>query len=848
MMLFGGSLSGFKPDEKPKKEATLPPSVVEDVTPHSDLISRLTQQEQRLLDELERTRSKLTTEWKLKVQDMKANGQPMEDAPHILSESNQEDRKKRARQSSVHTPGVPHLRHSFDMLPILTNTGDTPFEVGLDMKTTTQHVLPVFKLPPVTMKSQEAIELATHRSEGASPSTLSNNAHSLQLSLSILDERIKPRKQPIKRPKWRRHHGRKSCNPSDILRSQLQDALENVQAYTTMVKNDIAEAHKFCPISSIRGDRFVKKWGVEKLYGVCTQLIYARVSSAFDRWRTVATWLKQREARVALMQSQGTRKLDLYFSNWTKRRMAAAWDKWVDIIYAEKMAHQAALELDATMILQRAWRAFTKRRLYTFIRNQQRAKRQNAAACIIQALFRGRFARNTAKKLVRDIKQARGATVIQAFIRGVLTRQSLIQAKREHNEHKAARKLQALHRGRIGRRRAAQLRRERQRQLAAIIIQRRYRGRLRNARQIRMMIERERRRQIIKIQALYRGRRGRQRVVRVKVQRAQHQIKLNKCALKIQSVYRGHRGRISTSIQLSMRRELLRQRNEAATTIQTLFRGRKAKQTVLAARVERLNQLVADSRVWSQFWSEDANAFFFYHSQTGEAIWEPPDIGYTKTDGQLVLADGSVIPDPAMAEAKQVEETKEEQEEPADAMCIECEETEATRRCFQCEDVFCDSCYERTHGTGKRAAHTWKAIGPIKCIECEKMKATRWCDQCMDPYCLGCYSIIHAKGNKAHHTWKEVSKNGKFIQEDSSTYNEFVNSMEYNYINEGIAHQEEIPVETEQMQNFYNEYEEYAEQYEEDQQAASDWIAAVDEVSGELYYYNTVTGETQWAQ
>ncbi|RHY82026.1 hypothetical protein DYB26_008451 [Aphanomyces astaci] len=946
MMLFGGNLSGVKPvgqQEKPKVTSLgssdapaavpmLPPPI--EITPHADLINRLTCQEQRLLDELERTRSKLTQEWQLKADDMRDKGLavdlqlPLNKLARKQSRSkrgsrNQEDQLqqpkfprhktssslRRRRNESQSTGSLPTqrpsqpplpvtvLRQSFDMLPILTTSGETPFEVGLDHGV---HVLPVFRLPPVTTKlhltgsgesaggtegrrasATTAITVPTEPSP-TSGMTASDKEEAMRV-LGLSSEEIDmieltnsgltttttaksptspvassplPPKATIK-VKRTKASMTKNLNPqhTDSMRLELHQALRNVQTYTTLVKQDIAHVQKICPVHTIRGNRFVQKWGLDKLNAVCTQ------------WRFVSTWMKQQEARQALMHFKGTKKLDLYFRNWTKRRMAAAWTQWMSLLVAEHAAYQAALELEAANTLQRSWRAFVKRRIYTFFRSQQRQKRRHDAACTIQALCRGRFAKHTAKTLMRDIRQGRAATVIQARIRGVLTRESVVEAKRLQRQAHAARTLQAMYRGRLARRRMALLKQANQRRKAATVIQRRYRGRLHNAKQIRQMIDRERRRQAVKIQALVRGVHGRAEVVRVKERRAKHVQKQHRSAVRIQAVYRGHRSRIGTSIQLASQREALRQRTEAATTIQTLFRGRKAKHTVLAHKVARMNDMVANARVWGQFWSDDANAFFFYHSQTGEAIWEPPEDGYTKVDGQLVLRDGSVIPDPALA--LRVEDGTaggdkplDGDEETDDAKCVECDENDATRRCAQCEDVFCDACYDKTHSSGKRAQHTWKAMGPIKCVECEKMKATRWCDQCLDPYCLGCFAIIHAKGNKSLHTWKNMPKmNGSIGPlEDAQTYDEFVASNEYNYINEGIAHQDDgggyeegyAEYDAETAEGYYGQENHETGDHDDGGQGGgegvSDWVAAVDDVSGELYYYNNVTGETQWAQ
>lgn len=78
MLLFGGNLSGGK-KAKPAAVANASNSLPSDqagdesgeaggiLTPHTDALHRLTNHELRLLEELERTRSKLQAEWRLKV-------------------------------------------------------------------------------------------------------------------------------------------------------------------------------------------------------------------------------------------------------------------------------------------------------------------------------------------------------------------------------------------------------------------------------------------------------------------------------------------------------------------------------------------------------------------------------------------------------------------------------------------------------------------------------------------------------------------------------------------------------------------------------------------------------------
>ncbi|OQS05580.1 hypothetical protein THRCLA_02310 [Thraustotheca clavata] len=882
-MLFGGRLSGIKlpPTQTveapsiPKEDHALP-------TPHTDLITKLTDHELRLLDELNRTRHKLEAEIKLKESDRL-----------IKPPTNQER----------------HVKDRLDMLPILTNLGETPFEVGLRQG---QHVLPVFKLPPVTgatrivtesktptPRSEDEISLSqmmTDEDRILAMQALGMTAEELQIleqtascntkSLSSIGEasisksspklpHIPNRKRKITNTRQRQCNKSTGLQKSAALRNELEQALRRVQSFTTLVKQDLIHAQQICPVQSIRGEMFVKKWGLAKINSICTKLLYAKVHSAFEKWVIVTMFIKQQQARAVLLQFKGSRRLDLFFSNWTKRRMAEAWNTWFGIIAAEKAQLRREREAEAIFVLQRSWRNYHSRFMYNAFRTERKRKREYAAACKIQAFARGQYARTNAKQIVLEMKQNFAATKFQAVCRGHLTRKSLYQAKRDRVQLKAARSIQARVRGRQARQKVAKLKYHLRCVAAASTIQRKYRGRLHKVKHIRAMIERERRRQAIQIQRMIRGDLARRRAIRVREQRRMHFVRQNKAAVQIQAHYRGHRGRLATQFKLEARRTIVKQQNKAAVLIQSLYRQRKAVRAVAAHKAARLDNFVNLAREWTQFWSDDANAFFFYSNQTGEAVWEPPEDGYTKVNGRdLVLKDGNVILDPVIAEQEEavckaqelieleLQRTAEEAEA-QDALCVECEEIEASRRCAQCEDVFCDSCYTKTHSSGKRALHTWTPMGPIKCIECEKLKATRWCETCQDPYCLGCYNIIHAKGKKAMHTWIDMvvykqQLNGRhqseLVQammrtlpgaasvEDPQTYNEFIMSSDYDYINQGIVHG---------GQNDYTEQSDYIDQstaMQQTEEQTTEWIAAVDQESGELYYYNTMTGDTQWAQ
>ena len=42
--------------------------------------------------------------------------------------------------------------------------------------------------------------------------------------------------------------------------------------------------------------------------------------------------------------------------------------------------------------------------------------------------------------------------------------------------------------------------------------------------------------------------------------------------------------------------------------------------------------------------------------------------------------------------------------------CVECESRMATKRCVQCKDRYCDSCYDIMHKKGYRRGHSWEPL------------------------------------------------------------------------------------------------------------------------------------------
>lgn len=304
MLLFGGTLVGAK-QSSGKSQPQIKPQTASDVlTPHTDVLHRLTNHELRLLEELERTRSQLQAEWRLKVaafeREQAANGGQQHDLQTVMHSRTMElspNQKTKAYLAHKHKlqqetliASLPRLSNKMDVLPVLTTLGETPFEIGLDAQSKQQsHILPIFRLPIVnvnatatamTTKQVEALEEDRDRKQASETlglsleeidrleeqlacSRSSDPAQSIgrnQLSPGRVEHRLpglskrqitkSQRKPAILTSSKRSKNAR--LERSDSLRKQLASALGNVQQLTRLVRDDIYLAQRICPASDLR--------------------------------------------------------------------------------------------------------------------------------------------------------------------------------------------------------------------------------------------------------------------------------------------------------------------------------------------------------------------------------------------------------------------------------------------------------------------------------------------------------------------------------------------------------------------------------------------------------------------
>lgn len=402
MLLFGGTLSvpgppASKADaspnpatnaatagttESPKNAERRGDPAAHSLSPHSDVLHRLMNHELRLLEELERTRSKLQAEWRLKLADLQrqqpdavsvinvtlpspstvdemaqrlsiprelvegssvakaAVSSPNQRSPKFQPHKKSRWKQEQSSKQNAAPGSLPRiLRSTQDMMPILTTTGETPFEVGLaPVGSESQHVLPIFRLPSVNVNgaaralattavetiqedrdrklASEALGLSLDEIEQLEAKLNGReedaaNSHYTNQVVTGRDVSYAPKQQQTQqnaapRKKMRERGGRQSAanrktkhgrelSRSDSLRSELESALYNVQHLTRLVKIDITSAQKICPASELRTTVRIRT--SLSTYGVIRRLVGPLTACLFARFALFA--------RTALLQAVG---------------------------------------------------------------------------------------------------------------------------------------------------------------------------------------------------------------------------------------------------------------------------------------------------------------------------------------------------------------------------------------------------------------------------------------------------------------------------------------------------------------------------------------------------------------
>jgi hypothetical protein len=248
----------------------------------------------------------------------------------------------------------------------------------------------------------------------------------------------------------------------------------------------------------------------------------------------------------------------------------------------------------------------------------------------------------------------------------------------------------------------------------------------------------------------------------------------------LQGLVRGRLGRLRMRKQREEHKIWLEEqrRKKGATAIQTLGRRYLARSKAIKRAKKAIVKYI-DPATGEPYWSNPSS---------GRVMWKKPKIfGKMDVDAPTVLPDKSteyLVP------------------------CVICSRKVAQQVCLDCDDAFCQDCFDSQHTKGNRRKHVPQKIPQcavchyqmgsrvcntctfeknyrfvtcdvcfhnshrdneflkrphkwawmvVSCVECQDY-AARWrCNECDDLYCTECFSKVHSKGTKVEHTYIQLS-------------------------------------------------------------------------------------------
>lgn len=519
------------------------------------------------------------------------------------------------------------------------------------------------------------------------------------------------------------------------------------------MKQSILSVQDIVALNNPRARSFIVSLAADQLCGIITRIGRRELRRGFDAWllgvKLDALVIKTVRIRQFLL----LRRVAELFNQLVLSVLRFNFLEWVRFSVAEKLRMEMMMKSAAATTIQRIVRGNIGRAKARKAAEGNRFAKLHRSLVKLQAIFRGKLQRWKYLRYRRDILEETSCELIQKVVRGFLGRRRASRIRSYQSKISAAVTIQAAARGWKGRMIASSLRLLRLKNKVIVKIQALARGYIGRMKVSAILREKTQYAAAVKIQARMRGVVTRMNLHHRRREMEEYRSERNRYAMKIQAVYRGFRARIMFRYYMEEHNQEVHSKNLAAIKIQTIIRIFLAHRRVAKLQQERTDQWITDASCWKEIWSEDSGAWFYMNTITEEALWEPPSLGYTKSDGQLVLRNGKVIdpPDPSGKKKRLAGQAH---------LCVECVKRVAIRKCNECSDNFCTKCYKETHSTGSRKQHTYESIGPIECTECEEELAERWCISCDEPYCDSCWRKVHSKGKRRYHPFSQVQEDG----------------------------------------------------------------------------------------
>lgn len=522
------------------------------------------------------------------------------------------------------------------------------------------------------------------------------------------------------------------------------------------MKEDILSVNDVVDILNPKAKAMMLAVAAERMRNILRVIMCKELKRGFKAWKLSITQLRAVEKLKIFLRFRNVRNFSSKVMIGVLKFKRRKFRHWRNIAHAEALRLKAEKEKACSIAIQRVFRGWLGRRKVTDFEAARKYASMFKATVRIQALFRCKGKRWKYQRYLRDKNHMAATIIIQRLSRGFLGRKRFKRIRLQANRDIAATMIQSVVRGNAGRKRAAQKQYLRDCIKAAVVIQAQMRGFLSRRMVDRILEEKLRDWGVRFLQRIFRGVLCRMNMHRKRKEIEDYRWHRLRMVLRIQSQFRGFRGRIMARAHIVQKRRKQTKLANAANKINQIVRAFNARSELRNRKSERLKKWVADASRYKETWSDDAQAWFYVDEETGDATWEPNPLGYTRADGQLVLANGTTVDYYNVQNGGDIVDVDKVRLQ----NCIECSFRTAIRACNECGDVFCTKCYKETHAIGGRRTHTYEAVGPIDCSECEEVLAERWCVACDEAYCDDCWRKVHNHGKRRVHPFSKVAPTG----------------------------------------------------------------------------------------
>ena len=519
-------------------------------------------------------------------------------------------------------------RTRMDTLPILTTTGELPFEIGLEPTMSTgggggggggepgapvPKAMPVFSLPAVgeNVRFVRRIPRPDRPEEARARQAEAMELEHMKVTLGLTDRELMELEAEL------------GVEPDpyasrNVVQAGMADDMNNLPPLPLGADPDRAavpplyggdsgrrrgeEEEQYDESGGLRGRSTPRclKLNWSSGAGLSPSALRSDLTASLDSYDKFSDAVRSdiraiqqlgipiTNARASkFMRKWGLDRLNAVIDRMYLSLQGAGFTRWANTVRAEKKKEKldAYLQYQGTRRMGLFLRNFILRKvavvwltwwdLVAKQRAEEQARREDWAACLLQRRYRGHAARNEFMIKLAELQAARrdrAARLLQAWARGLATRANFRAMLRARAANAAALVVQCACRQYLARKRLQERREAQARELAALRMQSIQRGRVaRRVAEARRQEEREKRASAL-LQRVVRGRQGRKKVTQIK-----RDIVEGRAA---QAMQKRARGMLARKRVVKMREEATRERAKqtaAALKIQKVYRGHRGR-------------------------------------------------------------------------------------------------------------------------------------------------------------------------------------------------------------------------------------------------------------------------------